>query len=239
MAQDEVNDWQSFRTDYERHLSKGSGAYIKATHVQDFLLRHITCLPQSKLLDVGCGDCWLGFATPLSEYYGIDINALPEGSSIGELRCESLYDMSFNEQMFDICVASMVLHLLDNLPEAFSRIFDVLKPGAQFAFVIPDPHFYNTGTVQSNGDFLLHANLKTAQRFEVSIGNVLPSMVYYYRSISTYLNEAVIAGFEFNGLYEEFIDLYEISMRYPDEKVAKLRTDKVPAFQLVKMSRPQ
>lgn len=94
---------------------------------------------QARMLDVCCGSGIVGgsFAGRVGYKVGLDIT--PEmralaGTRLDEVRAGSVYEMSFEDNSFDIVVTREVLHLLPQPSRPLSEILRVLRPGGQFIF---------------------------------------------------------------------------------------------------------
>ncbi|HEY0377446.1 MAG TPA: methyltransferase domain-containing protein [Pyrinomonadaceae bacterium] len=95
--------------------------------------------PQARMLDVCCGSGIVGgsFAGRVGYRVGLDIT--PEmralaGTRLDEVREGSVYEMSFEDNSFDLVVTREVLHLLPQPRRPLSEILRVLRPGGQLIF---------------------------------------------------------------------------------------------------------
>jgi 2-polyprenyl-3-methyl-5-hydroxy-6-metoxy-1,4-benzoquinol methylase len=100
-------------------------------------------------LDFGCGTGALSYslAPHVKALHGVDISRQMidtandradrhhvEGLHFSE---GSIFDDAFQPESFDIILASQVLHVLNNGPEAFDRIYELVKPGGWFISSTP------------------------------------------------------------------------------------------------------
>ena len=82
--------------------------------------------PPGRLLEIGCGDGQLAVALDADGY---DVTAIdpraPDGSIFRRVTLEAFDD----ERAFDAVVASLSLHHVENLGEAFNKVASFLRPG--------------------------------------------------------------------------------------------------------------
>lgn len=101
------------------------------------------------ILDVGCGDGWL--SGELSKKYkfvsGCDISE--ELISIAKKNYPSIpfevLDVSvktnFKKDSFDVVLASLVLHNIQDQQRALTNLYDALKPGGKFILISINPYY--------------------------------------------------------------------------------------------------
>ena len=119
-----------------------------------FNFKKINLPPDSKVLDVGCGEGRHIFGI-LNEFenvscYGLDqdassLNKCKEGLEFfKELDCNgtifqqgSVYQLPYEENFFDLIICSEVLEHLEDYHAAINEIYRVLKPGGKFLTSVP------------------------------------------------------------------------------------------------------
>jgi cyclopropane-fatty-acyl-phospholipid synthase len=113
----------------------------------DYICRKLRLHPGEKLLDIGCG--WGGFLTFAAQHYGARVLGITLSASQAETARKRVRDAGLNEQCrvelcdyrelgiehrFDKIVSvGMFEHVGESkLPEYFSRVWQVLRPGGVF-----------------------------------------------------------------------------------------------------------
>lgn len=109
----------------------------------------------SRVLEIGAGTgSHLDFEkVDLLDYYAIENNndlsrqILTKNHDVHVYEIDCQHDYPFPDNFFDRVIAIHVLEHLDNLPQALSEIYRVLKPNGFFSVVIPceGGTFYNLG----------------------------------------------------------------------------------------------
>lgn len=103
-----------------------------------------------KILDVGCGTGVLTnlIAEHVKKVVAIDHSPLSIQIAQGfthntniNFVCESIEDFSL-EGDFDIAIANMAFHSIDNIDTALKNIYISLKPNGKLIFSLPHPFFY-------------------------------------------------------------------------------------------------
>jgi 2-polyprenyl-3-methyl-5-hydroxy-6-metoxy-1,4-benzoquinol methylase len=101
------------------------------------------------VLDYGCGTGTIdiAFAGEVKEIHGIDtsqkmIEFAKRKSAIHSIsnayyEQASIFDESLKQESVDVITASNVLHLVDDLPTALARIYELLKPDGIFISTTP------------------------------------------------------------------------------------------------------
>jgi SAM-dependent methyltransferase len=113
--------------------------------------------PHRRVLDFGCGDCWLvrSFRQRGVQAYGCDIK-LPDTDSCRELQEHGIVmrmdgeppRAPFPEGMFDLVTSNMVLEHVSDLSTACAELHRLLKPGGLMMHVFAsrysllEPHCY-------------------------------------------------------------------------------------------------
>lgn len=103
-----------------------------------------------KVLDVGCGTGVL--TNHIADYVKkiVAIDHSPNSIQIARdfanksninFICESIEDFSLGSD-FDIAVANMTFHSIDNIDAALKNIYTALKPNGKLLFSLPHPFFY-------------------------------------------------------------------------------------------------
>jgi SAM-dependent methyltransferase len=124
---------------YFRALIRG----IEASYYQDLDL-------QRPILDVGCGD---GHFASLTFDHPLDVGVDPWHRPIHEARKRACYRLlvegdagqnPFPDETFGSAISNSVLEHIPHVDAVLKETARVLKPGALFAFCVPNPRFFTT-----------------------------------------------------------------------------------------------
>ncbi len=137
-------------------LSAG-GHHNNLHYIQDFalLLAHADCMPNSRVLELGCGSGW---ATEWMARLGFKVTALDINADMLELgqermaACKRAFPetpmsvefvtgdaeaLDFEDETFDAVYCLNALHHIPDIPTALAEIHRVLKKGGRFLFLEP------------------------------------------------------------------------------------------------------
>jgi SAM-dependent methyltransferase len=76
-----------------------------------------------------------------SAHYFQDV---PQGECKGDVRCENLEEMTFDDDSFDLIITQDVLEHVLNPEKAFAEISRILKPGGAHVFTVPYYYWQET-----------------------------------------------------------------------------------------------
>ena len=82
--------------------------------------------PPGRLLEIGCGDGQLAVALDADGY---DVTAIDPRAPAGPIFRRVTLEAFDDERAFDAVVASLSLHHVENLGEAFNKVASFLRPG--------------------------------------------------------------------------------------------------------------
>jgi len=168
------------------------------------------------VLDLGCG--FGDFArrarrAGAKSVLGIDIseNMLAEArrrtNDTGvEFRCADIAHLVLQNSGFDVVVSSLMLHYVEDYEVAVGKIAGYLRPGGKFVFSVEHPIF--TARVGENwirdiDGSPLHWPLDHYRNEgERRTTWFIDGVVRYHRSMETYVNGLIDAGFELRRLLE-------------------------------------
>ena len=130
---------------YLQYLDSPQGQ-IQQKMLAEAIIAKLPNAPQD-ILDLGCGSGWLaGALTKLN----FKVTAVDSSEALIKL-ARSHYpnieftladatNLPFPHQQFDLCVANMVMHDIDDLPSAFINISNTLKTKGLLLATIPNPY---------------------------------------------------------------------------------------------------
>lgn len=169
-----------------------------------------------RVLDLGCGFGWhcrYAIEQGAAWVVGVDIsekmiaearlrNTLPNI----EYRCVAIEDYDFEPDSFDIVISSLAFHYLESFDDICIKTASCLTAGGSFVFSVEHPVFTAYGTqdwyYDSSGNRLhwpVDNYYTEGIRKAVFLGE---EVVKYHKTLTTYLNGLLKAGFEIKEIIE-------------------------------------
>lgn len=200
----------------------------------DFQNKHV--------LDLGCGFGWhcrYAREQGAQSVIGVDISEkmlqkareMTNDSAITYIQ-SAIEDIEFSDGQFDIVLSSLAFHYIASFEDICRKIHRFLKPRGAFVFSVEHPIF----TAREKQDWYyddkgnpLHWPVDHYQDEGIRHTSFLDNQVIkYHRTISTYVNELIQAGFQINAVKESFVT-DEVLKKYPEWKDENRR----PMFLLI------
>jgi SAM-dependent methyltransferase len=199
-------------------------------------------LKDKSVLDLGCGFGWhcrYAREQGASSVVGVDISEkmlqkARESSQdpLISYRKLPIEDIVFAESPFDVVISSLALHYIKSFEEISRKIYDCLKPGGSFVFSVEHPIF--TSRSEQDWHYDEHGNrlhwpvdnYQTEGMRETSF--LTENVVKYHRTISTYMNDLIGAGFTIKAV-KESVPSEEMINSIPEAKDESRR----PMFLLI------
>ena len=179
-----------------------------------------------KVLDLGCGYGWhcrYAIEKGADSVVGIDISE----KMLGEARsktvsekihylCMPIENIDFPEDSFDIAVSSLALHYIEAFDEVIYKVWRCLRRGGDFVFSVEHPIFTAEGRQEWYYDqdggrmhWPVDRYFYEGKRRAVFLDE---EVIKYHRTLTTYVNNLIKAGFEILSLVEpkpeeRFLDL--------------------------------
>lgn len=168
------------------------------------------------VLDLGCG--FGSFATRAralgaDAVLGVDVSEkmLTEARKRTsdpriEYRCASIEDLTLEERGFDFVASSLMLHYVKDYESALRKIAGYLKPGGGLVFSVEHP-IYTARAEQewvrgADGNALYWPVDNYRPEGERQTRWFVEGVVKYHRTIETYVNGLIAAGFTMRSLLE-------------------------------------
>ncbi|MBD8348913.1 class I SAM-dependent methyltransferase [Dysgonomonas sp. HGC4] len=182
-----------------------------------------TMLPDFKgkrVLDLGCGFGWhcrYAIEQGAKSVIGVDISEkmLAEArkhapDTTVEYICSAVEDIDFSADSFDIVISSLAFHYIESFDDICSKIKACLVNGGDFVFSIEHPIFTSYGTqdwyYDESGN-RLHWPVDNYFMEGLRKTNFLGEEVTkYHKTVTTYVNGLIKAGFQITGLIEPEVD---------------------------------
>ncbi|WP_144511886.1 bifunctional 2-polyprenyl-6-hydroxyphenol methylase/3-demethylubiquinol 3-O-methyltransferase UbiG [Bacillus sp. FJAT-22090] len=169
-----------------------------------------------RVLDLGCGYGWhcrYAVEHGAVQVTGVDISEkmlkvakeTTDASTIQYI-CQRIEDINFPANSFDVVVSSLALHYIESFNDICAKVKHCLKDGGVFVFSVEHPIF----TAQGKQDWyydekgnILHWPVDNYLTEGLRKANFLGEEVSkYHRTMTTYINDLIKAGFEITGLIE-------------------------------------
>lgn len=180
-----------------------------------------TMLPDFKgkrVLDLGCGFGWhcrYAIEQGAKSVIGVDISEkmLAEArkhDTTVEYICSAVEDIDFSADSFDIVISSLAFHYIESFDDICSKIKACLVNGGDFVFSVEHPIFTSYGTqdwyYDESGN-RLHWPVDNYFMEGLRKTNFLGEEVTkYHKTVTTYVNGLIKAGFQITGLIEPEVD---------------------------------
>lgn len=169
-----------------------------------------------RVLDLGCGFGWhciYAVEHGATHVTGIDISEkmLEEArrrnfSPLIEYKCMAIEDFDFRPESYDIVISSLTFHYLESFDNISRKINDCLTSGGSFVFSVEHPIFTAYGNqdwyYDQEGNRLhwpMDRYFSEGKRTAVFLGE---EVTKYHKTLTTYINGLLTAGFEICELIE-------------------------------------
>lgn len=163
-----------------------------------------------RVLDLGCGfgwHCQYAIEQGANFAMGIDLseNMLAGArerntSAYIEYQCTALEDFDYQANTYDIVISSLTFHYIQSFKEICQKVHLCLTQGGQFVFSVEHPIFTAYGSqdwyYDQNGNRLhwpVDTYFKEGLRKAIFLDE---EVTKYHKTLTTYINELIKAGFE-------------------------------------------
>lgn len=169
-----------------------------------------------RVLDLGCGFGWhcrYAIENDAKSVIGVDISQkmLNEARSKTKSEkiqyiCMPIEDIDFPDNSFDVIISSLALHYIQSFDDVLSKISKCISEGGEFIFSVEHPIFTAQGTqdwyYDDKGN-ILHWPVDKYFTEGVRNANFLgEEVIKYHRTLTTYLNSLIKAGFQITRIVE-------------------------------------
>ena len=169
-----------------------------------------------RVLDLGCGfgwHCQYAIEQGAKSAIGIDISekmlneaAAKSQSEAVEYRCMPIEDIDFANDSFHIVISSLAFHYIESFADICSKVSKCLTSGGDFVFSVEHPVFTAQGRQDWHYDEAgnpMHWPVDSYFTEGIRQSNFLGEEVLkYHKTVTTYVNTLIKAGFEITGLVE-------------------------------------
>jgi SAM-dependent methyltransferase len=197
--------------------------------------------------DLGCGEGHLAryLAGQGSQVVGVDISAAllqlaraRSGPDVRFVQDDAQQLRTLPDGAFDLMVSNLALMDIPDLAATYAAVQRVLRPGGRFVFAVTHPCFQAPGTrieTDAAGNFQARAVARyTEEGFwrSANPAGIRGKVGAYHRTLATYLNKLLAAGFMLTRLAEPAPPPGVYSDPYTQAQV------QVPAVLVVEAGRP-
>ncbi|UOQ49795.1 class I SAM-dependent methyltransferase [Gracilibacillus caseinilyticus] len=170
------------------------------------------------VLDLGCGFGWhCRYASDqqASSVVGVDIseNMIQRAREITNNPLISyvkapIEDFAFSESQFDVVISSLAFHYIESFKSICEKVYESLRARGSFVFSVEHPIF--TSRKEQDWYYDEHGNrshwpVDHYQKEGVREALFLnENVIKYHRTISTYMNDLIDAGFIISAVKESF-----------------------------------
>ncbi|MGG0667347.1 class I SAM-dependent methyltransferase [Sporosarcina koreensis] len=215
MKQNKYDD-PNFFSAYEQMSRSVKG--LEAAGEWHILKELIPDVKDKTVLDLGCGFGWhcrYAREQHANLVVGVDISEkmiqraveMTEDPLISYIH-SSIEDIDFQDSQFDVVISSLAFHYLKSFNSISKRVYDYLKPGGSFVFSVEHPIFTSRKEqdwVYDNQRNRLHWPVDNYQKEGVRETLFLnENVTKYHRTVSTYINDLIDAGFMIRVVKESF-----------------------------------
>ncbi len=238
-----ADEWHKNRKNKRSH----SKEYIEKPSVYEV----IGDIRNNDVLVLGCGsgvECDELLQKGARKVHGIDnakglIEIAQKEYSKCTFSCEDIRSFAVKKESYDVCIASLVMHYIPEWQEAFSRVWQSLRPGGIFVMSLNHPVKFGAEIVRGAeysamlgyekgksgvrvyGDYINKRKIK-----DTWLGGL--EVEFYHQSIEDILKEVLRSQFKFVSLSEpkpieraqkEDPEFYEIHSKIPQFLVVTLQ----------------
>lgn len=213
MRQNKYDDLAFFSAYQQMPRSKVGLEAAGEWHVLKELLPE---LHQTHVLDLGCGFGWhcrYAREQQASEVIGVDISS----KMLEEARNKTndpaiqyiqmpIEDIEFADSQFDVVLSSLALHYVESFEMICRKVYTFLKPGGRFVFSVEHPIFTSRSEqdwyIDNQGNRLHWPvdHYQSEGRRDTKF--LTENVIKYHRTISTYFNDLIMAGFVIKAVKE-------------------------------------
>jgi len=169
-----------------------------------------------RVLDLGCGFGWhCRYAAENGARLVVGIDISQKMLSVAKSKTQyenikyirmAIEDIDFPEESFDVVISSLALHYVESFEDVLARVYKCLSKGGDFVFSVEHPIFTAQGPqdwyYDDKGNIL---HWPVDHYFTEGIRNAKflgEEVIKYHRTLTTYLNSLIKAGFEITGVVE-------------------------------------
>lgn len=169
-----------------------------------------------RVLDLGCGFGWhcrYAIENGAKSVIGVDISKKMLNEAMHKTKteyiqyiCIPIENIDFSDASFDVVISSLVLHYVESFEGIAGKISKCLLSGGDFVFSVEHPIFTAEGKQDwyyDNRGNRLHWPVDHYFTEGMRRADFLgEEVIKYHKTLTTYLNGLIRAGFEITGVVE-------------------------------------
>lgn len=223
-----MNNWPEILPEYIKRVNDPT---TDTHHLKAAIVPKLLKLMGDKgpVLGIGCGDGLLH--KHFLRVYSCDV---VDNKNIPNFSIQDIRSLNYPRDSFGGVLANFVMMWANNLRGQFESVYNVTEAGGVFVFTIVHPLNYCGELI--NGNYIIDIPYGLEGCWNQRIANVLGPCTYHHRPISTYLQEAINAGWVLEYIEEETLDVTAFNKL--GLKPAKPRHNLVPLSVIVKLRKP-
>lgn len=169
-----------------------------------------------RVLDLGCGFGWhckFAIENGAKSVIGVDISEKMLNEAKNKIKseyvkyiCMPIENIDFPDNSFDVVVSSLALHYIQSFEDILNKISKCLSKGGDFVFSVEHPIFTAEGSqdwyYDDKGNIIhwpVDQYFTEGKRNATFLGE---EVIKYHKTLTTYVNSLIKAGFEITGLIE-------------------------------------
>jgi len=216
------------------HDPRGDSVYLRERGLKPNVRKLIPQGDFGRVLDVGCGDGWLFDEFQPEDGWECDIASQVQHPRKWPFSVEDVVRLSFEEESFDLIVASLVLMFVEDLPTACRELFRVAAPDACLVVALTHPCFYRMGDILDNGDVRVRRKyLEQRVIPDLYIAGRVGPFRYYHRPLCDYLNNLIGSGWTITEFREWAVNMDDYEQNCGHVRKGLRRTDRLPLYAFV------
>lgn len=233
--------WQKYAQEYKGLIenSERDSMFLREEGLKPNILDLIGDCKNATILDAGTGTSWLFESVRPKSAYACDIVVPAKSPENVNFSQQSVESLTYEDNTFDIVVASLLLMFCERLDAVCTELFRVCRSSGHLVVALTHPYFYRTGEVTASGDFLLTQDLSRPFEMTVKIGGKVGPLPYYYRPFPEYLNQLIKAGWNIVEVRDWFVN----TARHKELVAAGMKSEirrsgHVPLYSFIKCEKP-
>lgn len=235
---------------WEHQSARDYGELIGSANWDSRLLREAGLVPNlldmigdsrdARVLDVGTGTGWLFDCIKPAQAFACDIVAPQDLREEVDFQNQDVQSLTYDDDIFDIVVASLVLIYCKDLDAACNELFRVAKSnGGRLIVALVHPYFYRTGFVDENDNFVVTSDLSKRFNLPLKIADKVGPVDYFYRPLPEYVNSLLQSGWQLSEMSDWFINMDDYrKLAGESVKTNIKRSGQVPLFTFMHCRKP-
>lgn len=209
-----IYDNQTFFEQYSKMTRSQQG--LEAAGEWHQLRKLLPAAQAQQVLDLGCGYGWHAKYLAddgASEVIAVDISSKMIATAkqlnnhpVIDYRRAAIEELKFADNRFDLIISSLTLHYIADYEQLISNVYNWLRDGGKFIFSCEHPIF--TATENQDWEYDQNGQISHFAVDNYSYQGVRNTeflgtmMVKYHRTIATYCNTLIEAGFKLDAIIE-------------------------------------